>query len=136
MMERLPGYAVRAGEWEDLEPCQAICVAVHGFSRDTDIKDAIQNGTAAVVERQGFITGYTCGVGFRTHSVALTDGDLRALIASSRTFAGPGFLVPAKDGAMFRWCLDRGLRVIQPMFLMTRGWYQPARGAYLPSVCF
>jgi len=62
--------------------------------------------------------------------------DLQALIASAESFGGPGILVPSRNNALFRWCLSNGLRVVQPMTLMTAGLYNEPAGAWLPSVLF
>jgi hypothetical protein len=35
-----------------------------------------------------------------------------------------------------RWCLGRGLRVTQPLTLMTMGLYNEPAGAYLPSILY
>jgi hypothetical protein len=43
------------------------------------------------------------------------------LIASAEAFAGPGIIVPTRNSNLFRWCLENGLRVIEPMTLMTLG---------------
>lgn len=45
-------------------------------------------------------------------------------------------LVPTRNAALFRWCLENGLRVVQPMTLMTIGLYNEPAGAYLPSILF
>jgi hypothetical protein len=45
-----------------------------------------------------------------------------------------GMLVPVRNYALFRWCLDRGMRVVLTMTLMSRGLYQDPVGAFLPSV--
>jgi hypothetical protein len=37
---------------------------------------------------------------------------------------------------LFRWCLTNGLRVVEPMTLMTIGLYNEPVGAYLPSVSY
>jgi hypothetical protein len=37
---------------------------------------------------------------------------------------------------MLRWCLANGLRVVQPMTLMTTGLYNEPAGAWLPSIMF
>jgi hypothetical protein len=60
----------------------------------------------------------------------------KALIASAEAFAGPGILVPTRNSQLFRWCLVNGLRVVQPMTLMTSGLYNEPTGAYLPSILF
>jgi GNAT superfamily N-acetyltransferase len=59
-----------------------------------------------------------------------------ALIASAEAFAGPGIIVPTRNSGLFRWCLENGLRVVQPMTLMTLGLYNEPAGAYLPSILF
>jgi hypothetical protein len=97
---------------------------------------ALAQGTASVVERDGRITGYTTGIGFFGHAVAETDQDLQALIAAAPAFPGPGFLLPTRRSALFRWCLDRGLQVVQPMTLMSLGHYREPSGPFLPSVLF
>jgi hypothetical protein len=43
-------------------------------------------------------------------------------------------LVPTRNAALMRWCLQHGLRIVQPMSLMTMGPYAEPNGAYLPSV--
>ena len=100
------------------------------------MRDAVGQDSATVVERGGRITGYTTGVAFFAHSVAETGDDLQALIAAAASFGGPGFLVPSRDGALMRWCLDHGLKVTQPMTLMTMGLYSEPQGAWLPSVMY
>jgi hypothetical protein len=51
-------------------------------------------------------------------------------------FAGPGILVPTTNSELFQWCLERGLRVVQLMTLMTIGLYTAPQGAYMPSILF
>jgi hypothetical protein len=51
-------------------------------------------------------------------------------------FGGPGILVPTTNAELFRWCLERGLRVNYLMTLMTVGLHTPPQGAYLPSVLY
>ena len=52
------------------------------------------------------------------------------------TFGGPGFLLPTRNGALLRWCLGLGLRIVQPMTLMTMGLYNEPQGAYLASILY
>ena len=75
-------------------------------------------------------------LGFFGHATAETTPDLCALIASADTFAGPGILIPTRNSALFRWCLANGLRVTQPMTLMSLGLYNAPAGAFLPSILF
>lgn len=132
----LPGYHVRPATDADVAACNAVCLRVHGHTREGELRDAVAQGTATVVERDGRTAGYATGVAFFAHAVGETDGDLQALIAAAPAFVGPGFLVPTRNGALMRWCLDRGLRVVEPMTLMTIGLYNEPRGAYLPSISY
>ena len=97
---------------------------------------AIADGTATVVEHFGELTAYATNIGFFSHAIARTNEDLKALIGAAPEFAGPGFLLPTRNAELLRWSLAHGLRVIQPMTLMTLGLYQKPAGAYLPSVLY
>ncbi len=89
-----------------------------------------------VVERGGRVTGYTTNLGFFGHSTAETNVDIQALLASAESFAGPGILVPSRNSSLLRWCLANGLRIVQPMTLMSIGLYNEPAGAWLPSIVF
>jgi hypothetical protein len=89
-----------------------------------------------VVERQGRITGYASALAFFGHAAGESNSDLQALIAAAEGFGGPGIIVPTRNSELFHWCLARGLRVVQPMTLMTMGLYNEPVGAYLPSVLY
>jgi hypothetical protein len=58
------------------------------------------------------------------------------LIGAAPAFAGPGFIVPTRNGELMRWCLNNALKIVQPMTLMTIGLYNEPAGAYLPSVLY
>jgi predicted N-acetyltransferase YhbS len=130
------GYVVRPAQAADLDACNALSRRVHGFDRGTDLAQAIQQNTAAVVERGGRITGYATALAFFGHATAETNLDLQSLIASAESFGGAGILVPSRNSALLRWCLANGLRVVQPMTLMSIGLYNEPAGAWLPSVLF
>jgi predicted N-acetyltransferase YhbS len=132
----IPGYAVRPARESDLEQCARLCVRVHGHNRTGELRDALRPRHAAVVERAGRITGYTSAIAFFGHTVGETNEDVTALIGAAESFGGPGFLVPTRNNELMRWCLGHGLRIIQPMTLMTTGLYNEPAGAYLPSVLF
>jgi len=134
--KKIEGCAVRPAQQPDVEACGNICRRVHGHERSGELRDAIGQGAAMVVERGGRITGYSTGLNFFGHSVGEANLDVQALIASAEEFQGPGILVPTRNAALFRWCLENGLRVTQPMTLMTMGLYNEPTGAYLPSVLF
>ena len=105
-------------------------------TRHNEVAGAIDQGTAQVVEHNGRITGYTTGVGFFGHSVGETNCDLQALIGAAESFAGPGFLLPTRNSELLRWCFAHGLKIVQPLTLMSRGLYQEPRGAFLPSILY
>ncbi len=65
-----------------------------------------------------------------------TNEDLKALIAAAPAIGGGGFLLPTRNGELFRWCLQNGLRLVHPMTLMTVGLYNEPAGAWLPSVLY
>jgi predicted N-acetyltransferase YhbS len=132
----MPGYAVRAARPDDEAACNALCFSAHGHDRGRELADAVAQGGARVVERDGRITAYATGIAFFGHAVGETDDDLKALIGAAEAFGGPGVLVPAGNGALMRWCLAQGLRVTQTMTLMSVGLYQEPRGAWLPSVLY
>lgn len=132
----VPGCAVRPAQAADLEACNTLSRQVHGFDRGRDLSESVEHGTAVVVERGGRITGYASTLAFFGHATAETNLDLQALIASADAFGGPGILVPARNHALFRWCLANGLQVVQPMTLMTMGLYNEPAGAWLPSILF
>jgi len=133
---KIPGCAVRPAQNADLESCNALSRRVHGFDRGKELAEAIQEKTACVVEREGRVTGYATVLALFGHATAESNVDLRALIASAETFGGSGILVPSRNNALMRWCLGNGLKVIQPMTLMSVGLYNEPAGAWLPSVLF
>ena len=132
----VPGCTVRPAQASDLDECARLCLRVHGHDRTGEMRDALRPGYAAVVERAGRITGYTSAIAFFGHSVGETNDDLRALIGAAQSFGGPGFLVPTRNNDLMRWCLNSGLRIVQPMTLMTTGLYNEPAGAWLPSVIY
>lgn len=133
---RLPGYDVRLATAADLAACNALCRQVHGHDREGELRDAIGRSTARIVEHLGRITAYSSEIAFFGHAVAETNQGLQALIGAASSFEGGGFLVPTRNSELFRWCLQRGLRLVHQMTLMTVGLYNEPAGAYLPSVLY
>jgi hypothetical protein len=127
---------VRPAQTGDLDNCNALARQVHGFDRSADLAQAMAHGTARVVERGRRVTGYATDLAFFSHATAETNTDLQALIASAEAFGGPRILAPVRNNALFRWCLGTGLRVVQPMTLMSVGLYNEPEGAWLPSILF
>jgi predicted N-acetyltransferase YhbS len=132
----IAGCTVRPATAADLQACNNVSRQVHGFERGTELAQAIQENTALVVERAGRITGYASSVAFFGHTTAETNLDLQALIAGADSYGGPGFLLPSRNTSMLRWCLANGLRVVQPMTLMSVGLYNEPAGAWMPSITF
>jgi GNAT superfamily N-acetyltransferase len=132
----IPGYPVRPATDTDVEACNNLCMNVHGHHRGQELVGAIKRGTATVVEHHGKITGYTTQLSFFGHAVGETNNDLQALIGAAQSFPGPGLILPSRNSNLLRWCLNKGLRITQPMTLMSRGLYNEPAGAFLPSVLF
>jgi GNAT superfamily N-acetyltransferase len=136
----IPGRSVRVANESDVESCNTICKAVHGHTRNGELQDSVKHGSAKVVLHDGKITGYTTGLAYFNHSVGLTNDDLKALISSATdgndSYGGPGILIPTRNTALFRWCLDNGLRLVQQLILMTIGMYNEPAGSYMPSILY
>ena len=132
----LPGYQVRRAVAADLEACNRVCAAVHGHDRGGEVLDAINQGTATVVEHGNRVTGYATDLAYFAHAAGETTRDLMALIGAATAFGGPGILVPVRDAVLLEWCLAHGLRIVHIMTLMTIGLYNEPAGAYLPSVLY
>jgi hypothetical protein len=109
---------------------------VHGHDRSGEVRDAIGQQTALVVERLGRLTGYTTGVAFFGHTVGETTDDVKALIGATAEYQGLGFHVPNSNRELLAWCYDNGLRMVKAMTLMSVGLYNEPKGAYLPSVSY
>jgi predicted N-acetyltransferase YhbS len=132
------GFEVRPLRDEDHAACTELCRRVHGFERTNELKNTPPVLTPFVALREGRLTAYGSALTFwaLNHAVAETDEDMQALLTgASLASAEPlSFILPSRQAALFRWCLNQGLRVIKPMTLMAMGQYQQPQGCYLPSV--
>jgi len=131
-----PGYQVRPAVKADISACNALCHRVHGHHRDGELDDAVDQGSARVVEHLSEITANATDIALSGHAVAETNQGLKALIGAASGFSRGGFLLPTRNGELFRWCLQHGLRLVHQMTLMTIGLYNEPAGAYLPSVLY
>src|SRR5215831_10506119 len=102
------GHVVRLATEDDVDACNRLCTKVHGHDRGGELRDAIAQGSANVVEHDGDITSYATVIGFFGHAIGETNEDVKALICAAKEFAGPGFLLPTRNGELFRWCLSSG----------------------------
>jgi GNAT superfamily N-acetyltransferase len=132
----IQGCTVRRAEMNDLKACNELSRRVHGFDRGKDLAYSIQENSAVVVERAERLTGYASALAYWGHATAETNADLEALIASAESFGGAGLLVPTHNHDLLRWCLRNGLKITQPLTLMSIGLYNEPAGAWLPSVLF
>jgi predicted N-acetyltransferase YhbS len=133
---RQPGSIVRPATAADLDAAAALCRVVHGHERRDELHEAIEQGSATVVERGGRLSGYATLIGFWGHAVGRASDDLIALLSAAPAVLGAGVLIPTRNGELFRWCLANGLRVTQPLTLMSRGLYNEPGGAFIPSILF
>ncbi len=130
-------HDVRAAGSEDIPACNEICIFVHGFSREMELRQAIDQRVAIVnIDNTGSITGYAAGIGFFGHAVAKTNEVLKALVANASAILGPGFFVPGRNFDLLRWLLDVGFRIVWPANLMTVGNYQDPTVPFLPSIAY
>jgi GNAT superfamily N-acetyltransferase len=134
--ERIEGYEVRPADEDDLDAIDQLCLDAHGHDRAGEVRAALGQGNVSVVENDGRVVGYTTGIAYFGHAVSTSNDALKALIAAAPEFGGPGFNLPVRNGDVFRWALDRGLRVVQTMTLMTTGLYNEPRSPYVPSVLY
>ncbi|MDQ5842259.1 MAG: GNAT family N-acetyltransferase [Thermoproteota archaeon] len=130
-------HDIRVARSEDITACNEICTAVHGFSREVELRQAIDQQVASVhIDNAGNITGYAAGIGWLGHAVAQTNEVLKALVVNASAITGPGFFVPGRNSDLLRWLLDVGFRMVWPANLMTVGNYQDPTVPFLPSIAY
>lgn len=132
----IPGRTVRPATEADLAACNQLCYRIHGHDRAGELKGAVGQGTATLVECDGRVSGYASEIGFFGHAVGENNEDIKALIGAATAFTGSGFLLPMRNADLFRWCLSQGLRVTQTATLMSLGLYNEPAGSFLPSVMY
>jgi predicted N-acetyltransferase YhbS len=132
----IPGRTVRPVTESDLATCNQLCYRIHGHNRADELKEAVKQGTARLVECDGRISGYATEIGLFGHAVGENNEDVKALIGAARAFTGSSFLVPMRNAELLRWCLNHRLRITQTATLMSLGLYNEPAGAFLPSVMY
>jgi len=80
---RFVGYEVRPAVKADISVCNALCQRVHGYHRGRELEDAVDQGSARVVEHLGEITAYATDLSFTGHAVAESNQSLKALIGAA-----------------------------------------------------
>jgi len=120
----------------DIAACNELCIETHGFTREGELRQAMGQGLAKMVERDGQISGYAAGIGLFGHVVAKTNEELKALISSAQTITGPGFFVPARNQELMNWLFANNFRIAWPANLMTLGPYQVPNNQFLPSLAY
>jgi GNAT superfamily N-acetyltransferase len=135
----LSDHEVRPLEEQDLDACEELCLAVHGYERTNELRDAKQAFTPFVALRDGRIVAYASAVSFwpMNHGVAETAADMQALlVGTAASIDEPlAFLVPLRS-ELFRWSLQQGLRLVKPMNVMALGDYRDPQGSWFPSVLY
>jgi hypothetical protein len=123
---------------EDLDECGRLCVAVHGFDRTNELRDALAQFGPAVASRNGRIVAYASAPHFAilNHGVAVSGDDMHALLLGvAKLRPEPlALLAPTRGDSLYRWALRAGMRGVKPMNLMALGGYQDPNGGWFPSV--
>ena len=132
----IPGCVVRPAQASDLKAAAKVYHQIHGQTRSVELREAVDRGEALVVERERRLTGYAAGFGYLGHAVGESNTDLQALLCAAEAIQSPGVIVPVRNAELFRWCLESGMRIVQPMTLMTIGIYNQPTGAYLTSILY
>ena len=105
---RDPGYQARRAT-SRYRGCTAVCRRVHGHDRAGEVRDALAQGTALVVEHDGRISGYATDLALFGHAVGESNEDLKALSWPPRPSAVPASWFPRRTptcsgGAWNRVC--------------------------------
>lgn len=120
----------------DISLCNELCKSAYGFTREMELRHAISQGVATMLEHEGIVKGYAAGIGMFSHAVALSNEDLKTLIVNAHVIIGPGFFAPARNQEIVVWLLENGFRIGWPANLMTMGPYQETLMSFLPSLAY
>jgi GNAT superfamily N-acetyltransferase len=120
----------------DISACNELCKAVHGFSREMELRHAKDQGVAAMIEQDGIVIGYAAGIGLFGHAVAKSNEELKALITNASEILGSGFFAPARNYEIINWLLENGFQIGWPANIMTIGFYREPLMPFLPSLAY
>jgi predicted N-acetyltransferase YhbS len=124
----------------DIDACAALCRAVHGFDRSNELADAIPRFQPMLLRREGQVVAYASAphFWFLNHGIAASEQDMFDLLAGIAALRSEPLmlLLPIRQAAFHRWCLQYGMRMLKPMTLMTIGDYQQPAGCFYPSVAY
>lgn len=125
---------------EDLAECAELHKKVHGFTRTGELSLCLQGFKPFVALRERKMVAYasTVSMWHLNHGVAETESDMRNLLigASAQLEQPVSFLLPTRQASFHRWALQSGLRMTQPLTLMTMGEYHEPNGTWFPSVLY
>jgi GNAT superfamily N-acetyltransferase len=131
---------VRPMTADDLTECGALHEKVHGFARTGELSLCLQGFKPFVALRDGKIVAYASTVSMwqLNHGVAETASDMQDLLieASAQLGQPVSILLPTRQSGFHRWALKAGLRMTQPLTLMTMGEYHEPTGTWFPSVLY
>mgnify|MGYP001493860625 CR=1 FL=1 len=131
------GIQVRPLAAEDVPECEKLCQQVLGFTRTSELHDALKFLTPVVATSSGRVVAYATSLTdwVVSHGVAESEDAMRALVCgAAHSVAGPlHFLLPTRHHKIFAWFLKEGFRVVKPMTLMAIGDYQEPQGCFFPS---
>ncbi len=134
------GFEVRPMNEGDIEACEELCRAVHGFDRTSELRDALAELSPFVALRDGRMVAYiTTATAFRQcHGVAENAQGMQAVISGAARANGGEveILLPAREAEFLKWATGLGLREVRPLALMARGEYQDPRGCFIPSALY
>jgi GNAT superfamily N-acetyltransferase len=145
VLEGIPQSTQHDPEWQirrlnevDMQSCEELHERVHGYSRTSELRDALVTGAPTAAVRSGRVCAYMAAPTnwLANHGVAETDEDMCALLVGAARMARQplSFLLPVRRSALFRWCVSKGFRSSRPMTLMTIGEYRKPQNPYCPSV--
>jgi GNAT superfamily N-acetyltransferase len=146
----LPGYAVRPMTEADVDACDQLFVAAHGYSRRNDILSSTHQDAPSqpyVTEKaHGRIVAYTTGLFLLGHAVGENEEALRQLyVGASRAMRAAGNMPPPLVHLPARlypetllWALDTArVDVLRLETMMTDGVYTlPRQGRYWPGMAY